>query len=189
MAFEELYSKASKGDENAQKELIDYAEQGEADAQYLLFCLYDMDGPFKNEEQANYWLDMAAYNGSQQAKDKVHERPFRPVRHHTDEEDSLAEEPVDESIPKHMGSEEETTRWKIRILWWIVFPVLLVLYHINKCERDAESNRAFRELMTPMDQKSENFNPSEHIQMDPDLHIKVDEEYIEHLEGKTKRVQ
>ena len=32
MNFEELYSRASMGDEIALKKLIDYAEQGEADA-------------------------------------------------------------------------------------------------------------------------------------------------------------
>lgn len=90
MNYEELYTKASKGDESALEELVDYAEHGEADAQYWLSCLYEMDGPLKNEEQADYWLDIAAFNGNQQAKQKLSARPLRPVKNLFAEDETLA---------------------------------------------------------------------------------------------------
>lgn len=55
---------------------------------------------------------------------------------------------------------------------------------MHKCEKEAERDKVFQELMTPMDKKSDNINPSEHIQIDSNLNIKVDKEYIEHLENK-----
>jgi len=71
MSYEELYEQAKKGDAEALENLVECAEVGEAEAQYLLSCLYETDGPLKNEEQSYYWLDMASYNGNQQAKQKL----------------------------------------------------------------------------------------------------------------------
>lgn len=180
MTIEELYSKVSLGDEKALEELIDYANQGEADAQFLLSCLYENDGPLNDEEQSDYWLEMAAYNGNQEAKKKLSDRPLKPIKSNLFDDDTIqsSEEPEDH----YVESEEEKTRRKIRHLWWILFPILLVLYHMHKCEKDAERERTFNELVKPMEQKIENFNPSEHIQMDSTGKIKVDEEYVKHLE-------
>ena len=186
MNYEELYIRATKGDEIALEELIDAAEQGEADAQYLLSCLYEQDGPQKNEEQADYWLDMAVYNGHEQAKQKYYEKPLKPIKNYQEEKSSF-EGPSDESENHHIESEEEKKAKRIRIIWWIVFPILLAAYYMHKCENDAERDKAFKEQITPFDQKSDNFKPSEHIQIDSDLNIKVDEQYIEHLEKKGKR--
>ena len=188
MNYEELYMKASKGEENALEELVEYAEQGEADAQYLLSCLYEMDGPMKNEEQADYWLDMAAYNGNECAKQKLYERPLRPIKNNKDEEeDDSSEANTEDSGNDNVFSEEERKRWRIRIIWWIIFPILFSLYYIHKCEEDAERDRAFKEQMIPFDQRSDNVNPIEHIQIDSNQHIKVDKDYIDHLEKKVKR--
>lgn len=185
MDFNELFKNASMGDEIALEELIDAAEQGDADAQYLLSCLYEQDGPFYNEEQADYWLEMAVYNGNQEAKKKLSERPLRAKKNNQCEEDASQ---LSEELETHyVESKKEKTRWKIRIIWWILFPILLALYYMHKCEKDAESHRKFEELIKPMDQKSENFNPSEHIQIDSSLNIKADEQYIEHLKKKGER--
>lgn len=187
MNIEELYTKASFGDEKALEELIAYAEQGEADAQYLLSCLYEMDGPFKNEEQAYYWLDIASYNGNQQAKQKLQSRPIvRPTRNKS-EVDNVSDCSSDEPEYHYVESEEENTRNKIRLIWWIAFPIILVLYYMNKCERDAKRDKAFQELIKPLDQKSDNFNPQEHLLVDSNLKIKVDKDYIEHLEKRAKK--
>lgn len=187
MNYEELYTKASKGDESALEELVDYAEHGEADAQYWLSCLYEMDGPLKNEEQADYWLDMAAYNGNKSAKQKLYERPLKPIKNNRDEEEDFSENAVPNSSNGNVYSEEDRKRWRIRIIWWIIFPILFSLYYLHKCEEDAERDKAFKEQMIPLDQKSDNFNPSEHIQIDSIGKIKVDEQYIEHLKKKGKR--
>lgn len=186
MIYEELYKKASMGDEIALEKLIDCAEQGEADAQYLLSCLYEIDERLKNEEQADYWLEMAAFNGNEKAKKKLHERPLRPIKNNRDDEDDDSEKLSEEATYYHMNSEEEKTRWRIRIIWWIVFPILLGIYYLHKCENDAKNDKAFQELITPFDQKS-NINPSEHLQIDSNLNIKADKEYIEHLEKKFNR--
>ena len=185
MNFNELFENASMGDMIALEELIDAAEQGEADAQYLLSSFYEMDGPLKNEEQADYWLKMAVYNGNQEAKKKLSERPLRAKKSNLAEEDASQ---LSEELETHyVESGEEKTHWMIRLIWCVLFPILFVLYHMYKCEKDAESNRMFEELIKPMDQKSENFNPSEHIQIDSGLKIKVDEQYIEHLKIKGER--
>ena len=184
MNYEELYTKASKGDESALEELVDYAEHGEADAQYWLSCLYEMDGPLNNEEQADYWLDMAAFNGNEKAKKKLYERPLKPIKNKRDDEDNDSETLSQEATYNHINSEEEKTRRRIKIIWWIVFPIILGIYYMHKCENDAKNDKAFQELVTPFDKKSDNINPSEHLQVDSNLNIKADKDYIEHLEKK-----
>lgn len=87
---------------------------------------------------------------------------------------------------KKASDAEESRNSFFKWLWWLLFPVLLTIYYMHKCENDAESHKAFQELITPMDKKSDNINPSEHIQIDSNLNIKVDKEYIEHLEKKFK---
>ena len=188
MNYEELYKKGTGGNDNALEELIGYAEQGEADAQYWLSCLYEMDGPLKNEEQADYWLEMAGYNGNEQAKQKLYERPLKPIKNKRDEEgNDFSENTSETSKYRYVESEEEKSRRRINYIWWILFPILLSLYYMHKCEKDAERDKAFQELITPIEQKSDNFNPSEHIKIDSDLNIKVDEQYIEYLKKKGKR--
>ena len=108
MIYEELYKKASNEDNSALEELIDNAEQGDADAQYLLSCLYEMDGSLKNEEQADYWLEMAAFNGNEKAKNKLHDRPLKPIKNNRDEDDD-SEMLSKEATYNHMNSEEEKT--------------------------------------------------------------------------------
>lgn len=104
MDFNELFKKASLGDEIALEELIDAAEQGEADAQFLLSCLYEQDGPQKNEEQADYWLDMAAYNGHEQAKQKYYEKPLKPIKNLFAEDEALASADSPQSHSDFNGS-------------------------------------------------------------------------------------
>lgn len=104
MEYEELNKKASLGDENALEELIGYAEQGEADAQFLLSCLYEQDGPLKNEELADYWLDMAVYNGHEQAKQKYYEKPLKPIKNLFAEDETLASADSPQSHSDFNGS-------------------------------------------------------------------------------------
>ena len=105
MDFNELFKNASMGDEIALEELIDAAEQGEADAQFLLSCLYEQDGPLKNEEQADYWLDMAVYNGHEQAKQKYYEKPLKPIKNLFAEDEVLASADSPQSHSDFNGSE------------------------------------------------------------------------------------
>lgn len=121
MNYEELYAKASMGDEIALEELIDCAEQGEADAQYLLSCFYEMDGPLKNEEQADYWLDMADYNGNEKAKQKLCERPLKPVKKHVDEDDDSSIT-SDKSDTNYIETEEEKSRRRIKYILVDIVP-------------------------------------------------------------------
>ena len=104
MDFNELFKNASMGDEVALEELIDAAEQGEADAQYLLSCLYEQDGPLKNEEQADYWLDMAVYNGHEQAKQKYYEKPLKPIKNLFAEDEALVSPDSPQSHSDFNGS-------------------------------------------------------------------------------------
>lgn len=104
MEYEELNKKASLGDDNALEELIGYAEQGEADAQFLLSCLYEQDGPLKNEELADYWLDMAVYNGHEQAKQKYYEKPLKPIKNIFAEDEALASADSPQSHSDFNGS-------------------------------------------------------------------------------------
>ena len=119
---------------------------------------------------------------------KLYERPLRPIGNKS-EEDYASDYSSDESEYYYVESEEERTRRRIRYIWWIAFPLVFILYHIYKCERDTEREKAFQELMKPMDQKSTNFNPQEHIRVDSNLNIKVDKEYIGHLKKKFGKVR
>ena len=186
--YEDLYTKASMGDEIALEELIDYAEQGEADAQYWLSRLYEMDGPLENEEQAYYWLKMADFNGNEQAKQKLYERPLKSFKNNRDKEENDSYNNTSEKTDySYAESKEDSSHQDINYIWWILFPIFLAIFYMHKCEEDAEVDKAFNELIIPLDQKSDNFNPSEHIQIDSSGKIKVDEQYIDHLKKKGKR--
>lgn len=56
--FEERYENAMNGDTKAFEEIKAGAEVGNPDAMHLLSCLYgNMDSPFYDEVQYNYWND------------------------------------------------------------------------------------------------------------------------------------
>lgn len=61
MVYEGLYTQIMNGSKDAMRELSDYASSGDAEAQYVLSCVYDSaDSPFKNKELAMYWLKKSA---------------------------------------------------------------------------------------------------------------------------------
>ena len=67
-----LYEEAIKGVKSALNELKSYAGAGNAQAQYLLSCIYDNpDYPFQNVSLGMYWLKRSAENGSVDARRKI----------------------------------------------------------------------------------------------------------------------
>ena len=64
MYYEELYEKANNGDLSALKELESEAGAGNAEAQYVLSCVYDdVTSPFRNVELGMYWLKKSSDYG------------------------------------------------------------------------------------------------------------------------------
>ena len=61
MNFEDLYNQAMSGDDEALNDLNYFAGSGNAEAQYVLSCVYDNpDSPFVDVDLARYWLQKSA---------------------------------------------------------------------------------------------------------------------------------
>lgn len=72
--FEERYEKAMSGDTKAFEEIKAGAEVGNPDAKHFLSCLYgNMDSPFYDEAQYNYWND-------KQNEDSGVEAPYEEMK-------------------------------------------------------------------------------------------------------------
>lgn len=71
---EELYNKSLSGDKDAFEELKAVAGNGDAQAQYILSCVYeDSACPFSSIELSMYWLKKSAENGCDRAKEVLSE--------------------------------------------------------------------------------------------------------------------
>ena len=67
-----LYEEAIKGVERALNELKRYAGAGDAEAQYLLSCIYNNPVcSFQNLSLGMYWLKKSAENGNVDARRKI----------------------------------------------------------------------------------------------------------------------
>lgn len=77
MNYEDHYEKACSGDTSALKELDRQAGAGNAEAQYLLSCVYDnVTSPFRNVELGMYWLKKSSDNGYEPATKRIKELPL-----------------------------------------------------------------------------------------------------------------
>jgi len=77
MDYEELYEKAYSGDVSALEELESEAGSDNAEAQYILYCVYDnVTSPFRNVEQGMYWLKKSSDNGYELAVNRINELPL-----------------------------------------------------------------------------------------------------------------
>lgn len=77
MNYEELYERiVSNNDIDAFKEIEAEAGSGNAEAQFVLSCIYDdVTSPFKNIALGMYWLKQSADNGNRFAQEKLEEMP------------------------------------------------------------------------------------------------------------------
>ena len=188
MSYEELYNKAMNGDADALSRLIEDAEMGEATAQYWLSCQYEAEGPLKDEEQSDYWLDMAVYNGNPMAVEKRKRTPHRHNERTAGENKTSSVNMSEDNEAKNEEQEGKAKRKSKNYIWiWGIFLVLIVAKYISKCEEQRERDEGFDRFMEWVDHKEEIFNPSEHIETDSNLNIKADKEYIEWLEKKTRQ--
>lgn len=86
MNYEELFQKAMGGDFYAFEELKKQAEAGNAEVQYLLYCIYDnMSCPFRNVEMGMTWLKKSAENGHPEAQKAYNSlSPEERVKYHVE---------------------------------------------------------------------------------------------------------
>lgn len=77
MNYEDLYEKVCSGDTSALKELDREAGAGNAEAQYLLSCVYDdVTSPFRDVGLGMYWLKKSSDNGYEPATRRINEFPL-----------------------------------------------------------------------------------------------------------------
>lgn len=135
MYYEELYEKAYSGDLSALKELESEAGTGNAEAQYVLSCVYDdVTSPFRNVELGMYWLKKSSDYGYELAVKKIRELPLE-IKYKYDIA-SKEEEEVKYKDEEHIkpggiwsiqGRIDRTTYWVYSILYVIVFAILIYL--------------------------------------------------------------
>lgn len=135
MYYEELYNKAISGDGLSLKELEDIAGSGNAEAQYVLSCVYDdVTSPFQDVSLGMYWLKKSSDYGYELAVKKVKELPLE-IKYKYDlankEEEEAKYKDAKDIKPGGIWSIEgridRTTYWVYSIIYIIVFGVLLHL--------------------------------------------------------------
>lgn len=135
MYYEELYEKAYSGDLSALKELESIAGTGNAEAQYVLSCVYDdVTSPFRNVELGMYWLKKSSNYGYELAVKKIKELPLE-IKYKYDiankEEEEVKYKDEEHIKPGGIwsiqGRIDRTTYWVYSILYVIVFAILIYL--------------------------------------------------------------
>ena len=72
--LEELYNQVMGGNDDVLEILRAQAGSGDAEAQYVLSCVYDnIDSPFKDVNLGMYWLQKSAGYNYEPALKKIHE--------------------------------------------------------------------------------------------------------------------
>lgn len=135
MYYEELYEKANNGDLSALKELESEAGAGNAEAQYVLSCVYDdVTSPFRNVELGMYWLKKSSDYGYELAVKKIKELPLDFKYQYgiasKEEEEAKYKEAEDikpGGIWSIQGRIDRTTYWVYSILYISVFVFLMYL--------------------------------------------------------------
>ena len=133
MYYEELYEKAYSGDFSALNELENEAGAGNAEAQYVLSCVYDnVTSPFRNVELGMYWLKKSSDYGYELAVKKIKELPL-DIKYKYDianKEEEEAKYTDSEYIKPGgiwsiQGRIDRTTYWVYSIIYVIVFAILI----------------------------------------------------------------
>lgn len=133
MYYEELYEKAYSGDFSALNELENEAGAGNAEAQYVLSCVYDnVTSPFRNVELGMYWLKKSSDYGYELAVKKIKELPLE-IKYKYDianKEEEEAKYKDSEYIKPGgiwsiQGRIDRTTYWVYSIIYVIVFAILI----------------------------------------------------------------
>ena len=134
MYYEELYEKAHSGDFSALKELESEAGAGNADAQYVLSCVYDnVASPFRDVELGMYWLKKSSGYGYELAVKKIRELPLEikykyGIANKEEEIENKDVEPIKPGgIWSIQGRIDRTTYWVYSVLYVIVFAILIYL--------------------------------------------------------------
>ena len=135
MNYEELYEKAYSGDLSALKELESEAGSGNAEAQYVLSCVYDnVTSPFRNVELGMYWLKKSSDYGYELAVKKIRELPLE-IKYKYDiankEEEEIKYQDAEHIKPGGIwsiqGRIDRTTYWVYSLLYICVLGFLLYL--------------------------------------------------------------
>ena len=133
MYYEELYEKAYSGDFSALNELENEAGAGNAEAQYVLSCVYDnVTSPFRNVVLGMYWLKKSSDYGYELAVKKIKELPLE-IKYKYDianKEEEEAKYKDSEYIKPGgiwsiQGRIDRTTYWVYSIIYVIVFAILI----------------------------------------------------------------
>ena len=135
MYYEDLYKKAYSGDLSALKELESEAGAGNAEAQYVLSCVYDdVTSPFRDVELGMYWLKKSSGYGYELAVKKIRELPLEIKYKYgiaNKEEEEIKNKDAEQIKPGGIwsiqGRIDRTTYGVYSILYVIVFAILLYL--------------------------------------------------------------
>ena len=143
MYYEELYNQAMNGKADALEELKADASSGDAEAQYVLSCVYDnLNSPFKDISLGMYWLEKSAEYEFEPAKKKLKELPSS-IKIQYGIDDNNEEKSDRESDPENIkpggiwsfrGRIDRTTYWVYSIVYILVFGLLLFLISLIPME-------------------------------------------------------
>lgn len=149
MYYEELYEKACSGNLSALKELKSEAGVGNAEAQYILSCVYDnVTSPFCNVELGMYWLKKSAGYNYEPAIKKLKELPSN-IKTLYGIDNNKEENSDRESNPENIkpggiwsftGRIDRTTYFVYLVVYAFIFGIILFLINLIPMERISESS-------------------------------------------------
>lgn len=143
MYYDNLYDQAMNGKADALDALKAEAGSGDAEAQYVLSCVYDNpDSPYEDISLGLYWLKKSAEYEFEPAKKKLMELPSNIKKQYGMEDNSEANN-VEDSNPDNIkpggiwsfqGRIDRTTYWVYSIVYIFVFGLLLFLVYLIPME-------------------------------------------------------
>ena len=135
MNFEELYNQAMSGDDEALNELNHYTDSGNAEAQFVLSCVYDNpDSPFVDVNLGMHWLQKSARNKFESAIRKIKELSpdFQEQYGVIDKSEDAGTNVKPGGVWSFQGRIDRTTYLVYSIVYVFVFTI--AFYLLNKME-------------------------------------------------------
>lgn len=149
MTYEDLYNQAMNGSTDAIKELNGYAGAGDAEAQYVLSCVYDNEeSPFKDEGLGMYWLQKSAgyiYEPAIKRLKELSNEAKKKYGIETNSETSKGDSDADSTdiqpggIWSFVGRIDRATYFVYLIVYAFIFGIIIFLINQIPLEKITES--------------------------------------------------
>lgn len=145
MNYEDLYNQAMSGNSEALEKINADAGSGNAEAQYMLSCVYDSnDSPFKDVDLGVYWLKKSAGYNYEPALKKIQEMSTTmriQYGFETDKDNHVEAKDIKPGgIWSFRGRIDRTTYLVYFIIYVLFFGFTIGLIHLIPLEQVAEGN-------------------------------------------------